>query len=482
MAKISVLQSDFEEFYDLLFKNFSYLDKLTQLYSLTPEEFDAEYENINDDLKPFVNAKYKSLKEFLNQTKVYKIDELVTLMYLTKNTSEKIVMCRPISSYIAGYEDISEWSNTQVLELIKSIDNDDDLREFTANNFEKLVDNYKNNCQDVEYFRDFNDNVFEIEEYIGNDNYMKYLDAVADNYDSYPEEALQLFKASKAEITEEVMVKVLGKIEKHLTPENYQDSFDVISQNSDCFFEENGNISEYVEFLVDYIHMSPNPDEVITELDENFTRIGKVYELNSNIKGLENCNFDNAYAFMAKCLDNGDLERMKYVINNILSDEDSVKDCLNIEEKMSKYNLVDVIECDVDDMIDEEMASVEMVEKSDKNSITNNFTLLKNLVELCVIKQILLNVSDFMKVIEKALANVDDKEYILSIYALLTKVDRMYFYESRRDYNEIIYASFHAAKDDEVRKAALDCTRYFRNTRLFKTKLTKEEEKFYSEN
>ena len=500
LAKISVLQSDFEEFYDLIFKDFSYLDKLSELYCLSNEKLEEEYDNIDDDLKVFFKAKYNPLKCFLRQTKNYTVDEIVTIMYLTKNITEELYKGKPISSYIMGNGDLSNWSNEEVLELIKLIDNKNDLKDFSINNFGKMLDNLEMNIRDAEYFKKFNDNVYKIEDNIEKADYLRYLKLVADNFELYPEEALQIFKYSKFEITGDIMSGLFIKLENNLKPENYQDTFEVISENSDCFYEENGNISGYVHFLVDYIYMSPNPDEVITELDENFTRIGKVYELNKNIKNLENCNLDNAYAFMAKCLDNGDLSRMKYVINRILSDENSIKDCLRIEEKMTKYNLVDIIESNVDDLIDLETAKLEIESNIESNttednansnessdtenadSIENNYILLENLVELCVIKQIYLNASDVMKVVEKALSNIDNIEYILSIYDQLKKLDRMYFYEIRRDFNDVIYASFHTAKNDNIRKAALNCTRYFKNTRLFKTKLTEAEEQFYSEN
>ena len=87
-----------------------------------------------------------------------------------------------------------------------------------------------------------------------------------------------------------------------------------------------------------------------------------------------------------------------------------------------------------------------------------------------------------MKILEKAIQNIDDSEYILSVFEVLKKFDRMYFYEKRREFNEIIYACFHNSKNDGVKKEAVEITKFFKNTRLFKTKLTTDEEKYYEEN
>ena len=407
IAKLSVLQLDFESFYDLVLKDFRYINKLTYLYNLDIEDLKANFDNIDDELKPFFKSKYKPLKSFLKQTENFSMDDIAILMYL-----------------------------------------------------------------------------------IEDQDYSKFLEMVAINYNDNPDEAFNLFKSTTVTIPSNVMSILYPKLKENLTAENFDEIFEFVRANSDFFYEENGNVSEYVQFLVDNINLSSNPNEVIKELDENFTRIGKVYELNKNIKNLNNFDYDKAYEFMGKCLDNGDLDRMVYVINSILSDNKTVQDCLNIEEKMSNYDLVDVIECDVDDIIaceEEEENKVDTDDSSDKSIenaklLKNNYVLLKNILEICTIKQDVLAPVDVMKIVQKVLENVNQPMFIIEVFSIMKKLDRMYFYEIRRDFNEIIYASFHNAKNDAVREAALNCTRYFKNTRLFKTKLNKEEEKFYSEN
>ena len=110
-----------------------------------------------------------------------------------------------------------------------------------------------------------------------------------------------------------------------------------------------------------------------------------------------------------------------------------------------------------------------------------NYTLLKNLLEVCSVKQQYLAPEDVMKITEKALLN-NSSEYLLEVYAMLNKFDRMYFYEIRRDFNDVIYTNFHNTQNEDVKNTAVECTKYFKNTRLFKMKLTEDEVKYYSEN
>lgn len=480
LAKISVIQSDFYEFYNVLFKDANYLNELTELYCLDAEVLKEKYNEIDDNLKPFLSSKYKNLRNFLKQTKRFVIEDVETLLYLTKVETEKMFGDKSVLSFIKGDEDVLSLSTSDCLKLIGLIDKKEDLKEFTDNNFDKILQVYNDNSNDVECFNNTNELVNIMKEYIDEQDYLNYLEIVANNYNSYPTEALQVFKNAEVEISGNIMVVLFDKIKENLSTETYDDSFKILKENSESFYEKNGNVSEYVHFLVNYIGLASNPTEVIEELDENFTRIGRVYELNRNIKGLSNLDYDKAYTFMAKCLDNGDLDRMVVVINSILSDVDVpiiiegneenalINDCLNIEERMNNYNLVNVIEYNVDCIPQQQEE--------------NNYILLKNLIEISAKKQDKLNPEDVMKLIEQALLNITDTNYIYSIYVLLKRFDRMYFYEIRRAFNEVIYNSFHTAKKDSIKELALECTRYFKNTRLFITKLTPDEEKFYKEN
>lgn len=499
LAKITVLQSDFEEFYNVLFKDFNYLEELTNLYCMDIEDLKIALENLDDELKPFMTEKNRNLMNFLVQTKNYKIENMSTLMYVTRVKSEQLYKGKTVLSYILGDEDVSELRIQDVIELVKLIDSKEDLKEFTVNNFTKLLEKYRENASNKVYFNGITEIVGLTSDYIDEPSYVEYLEIVAENYNYYPEEALQVFKNVKVEIPTSIMNVLIVKINETVSKENYDEAFDFLVDNCDSLYEEDGNISEYVRFLVDNIGLSSKPTEVIEELDSNFTRIGKVNELYKNIQNLDNLDYDKAYSFISKCLDNGDLDRLVNVTNNILSEENSVEKALKIEEKINNYTLVDVVECNVDDIIAAEEAaenkeheteaeSEKQAEGEIESSLENakllegNYVLLKNIIEVCAEKQTYVASVDTMKILEKAIQNVDDSEYILSVFEVLKKFDRMYFYEKRREFNEIIYACFHNSKNDDVKKEAVEITRFFKNTRLFKTKLTADEEKYYEEN
>ena len=480
LAKISVLQADFKEFYNTLFKDLSYLSQFTELCCMDIEELRNVYDDIDENLKIFFTNKYKKLRNFLRQTKMYKVDNISIIMYLSKVKTEKIYKGKSVLGYIMADEDISELRIQEVYELVNLIDNKEDLTEFATNNFSKLLQRYEEKADNKIFFDNIRAIVQKMENCIKEDEYEKFLEIAAKNYKYYPDEALDMFNNLENDIPANTTNILLQSLENNLTRENYEKTFEFIKKNSDGFYEEGGNISAYVDFLVNYIKLSQKPDEIIQELDENFTRIGKVYELVNNIKNIENLDYNKAYAFIAKCLDNSNLDRMVSIMNTILSDEDSVESCIQIEEKMTNYNLKDVVEYNVDDIVDAENANE--IEENNKPAEKKAPILLKNLLEISAKKQQELDPKDVMKIVEEALKNTQDFSYILSIYTVLKEFDNMYFYEIRRDFNEIIYQSFHTAKKNAVKDAALECTKYFKNTRLFLTKVNEKEKKYYQEN
>ena len=468
LAKISVIQADFHELYDLLFIEPTYLEALTELYCMEIDDLRDIFESLNDELKQFFASKYRSLKAFLKQTRSIEIEDITTILYFTKIKTEVMFKDRSLLSYISGYEDITTLKIQEVLELLNLINSKDDLNEFTQNNIEKLISEYRIHSNDKAYFITFKEIIDRVKDYMEEKLYTQYLIIVADNYNYYQDIALDVFNNQENEIPVNVMNVLFERMQQTISANNYDKTFSFLKDNADYFFDEDERVTEYVQFLVNNINLSSNPTEVIEELDNNFTRIGKIYELNCKIRGLENLDYDNAYDFMAKSIDNSDLDKMINVMNAILSDNNSIESAMNIEERMSNYNFVDLIECNVDDIND--------------GKFEGNETLLINLIDIASSKQDSINADDVMVLIQTALKNENDNKYILSVYEVLNKFDREYFYEKRRNFNEIIYASFHDTKSEKVKKAALDCTRYFKNTRLFVTKLTDKEHKFYKAN
>lgn len=328
-----------------------------------------------------------------------------------------------------------------------------------------IIKKYKSYPSYKTYFNYTYEVVIYAKEYISDDKLEEYLKTVISAYNNYPERAILPFKLLKDEIPDNIMKLLIPKLNEHLNTSTYEDSFSILRNNRKFFCGENDNLTEYVQFLVDNIKLANSPNTVIDALDEHFSYISKIYELNRNIKDLEGFNYDKAFKFIGKSFDNKNLETVTDDINRILSDKGTIQDCLNIESKMKKYTLNDVINQNYNNL----------------DNISNN-VLLNNMIELCTIKQNDIKSATVLKFIEKALQNIDDVEYITSIDQLLGKFERMYFSENKKELNEILYNCYHMTTSNVIKISMMRRAQYFKITRMFRNKMIDEEKDFYNDN
>lgn len=328
-----------------------------------------------------------------------------------------------------------------------------------------IIKKYKSYPSYKTYFNYTYEVVIYAKEYISDDELEEYLKTVISAYNNYPERAILPFKLLKDEIPDNIMKLLIPKLNEHLNTSTYEDSFSILRNNRKFFCSENDNLTEYVQFLVDNIKLANSPNTVIDALDEHFSYISKIYELNRNIKDLEGFNYDKAFKFIGKSFDNKNLGTVTDDINRILSDKGTVQDCLDIELKMHKHTLKDVIEQD-----------------SENIDTIENTTLLENIIELCANKQKLLDSKTVLNFIAKALQNIDNTDYIMKINNLLDEFDRVYFNEIKSELGEILYNCYHMTTSRTIKVAMIQRARYYKVTRIFKNKMQDEEKEFYNDN
>lgn len=169
-----------------------------------------------------------------------------------------------------------------------------------------IIKKYKSYPSYKTYFNYTYEVVIYAKEYISDDKLEEYLKTVISAYNNYPERAILPFKLLKDEIPDNIMKLLIPKLNEHLNTSTYEDSFSILRNNRKFFCGENDNLTEYVQFLVDNIKLANSPNIVIDALDEHFSYISKIYELNRNIKDLEGFNYDKAFKFIEKALQNID--------------------------------------------------------------------------------------------------------------------------------------------------------------------------------
>lgn len=382
------------------------------------------------------------------------------IKYLTDELIEGIFKkLASLSSYNSSKDYLRE---KQIFKYLCIKENEAYISDFIENT---IIKNYKVYLSYRTYFNYTYELIVYAKEFISEDILEEYLKLVISAYDNYPERAILFFKLLKSTISNNVMELLIPKLNSNLTTTSYEDTFYILRNNREFFNDNNNNLNEYRNFLVNNIKLSENPDEVIDALNEHFSKVSNIFELYNNIKDIDDINYDKAFKFIGKTMDNYELSSVIDNLNNILENDKSVDDILKIESKMKRYKLDNLI-------------------KENCNNLDNilNDTWLKNMIELSSFKQKSLEPKFVLKLIEKAMNKIDDVEYIVGINQLLSKFEKSYFDKDKKEFNEILYNCFHMTTSETIKISIMTIIRYFRITRMFKNKLEEEEKIFYNDN
>lgn len=364
---------------------------------------------------------------------------------------------------LSAFNSSKEYSREkQIFKYLCIKENEAHITNFIKNT---IIKNYKSYLSYKTYFNYTYEMVIYAKEYISDDVLEEYLKLVISAYDNYPERAILVFKLLKNTIQNSVMELLVPKLNNNLTTTSYEDTFYIVRNNREFFNTNNDKLHEYRNFLVNNIELSENPDEVIDALNEHFNSISEIYELYNKTKGIDNINYDKAFKFIGKTLDNYKLDNAIDNLNKMLENEENIENILKIESKMKNYTLKDVINQNSNNL----------------DNISNN-VLLNNMIEMCTIKQNAIESTNALRFIEKALQNIDDVEYITSIDQLLGRFERMYFSEIKKELNEILYNCYHMTTSNAIKISMMRRAQYFKITRMFKNKMIDEEKDFYNDN
>ena len=197
----------------------------------------------------------------------------------------------------------------------------------------------------------------------------------------------------------------------YVSESEYAVIFDIITSRINLFSEENGNLKKLVEFLVDYIDYSDNPNRVINVLNVHFKRIGNLSELIGKMMDIEYDESD-ASIKLAKFIDSSSVDTIVEIIQNEWKGDETHKNKLTkILSESGKYSIEDLV-CRINEnkqaMNKNDILSMlafceETVTENNIKSVIDIMSfLLEEHLEKDVCSQILLLISSFsVKVISK---------------------------------------------------------------------------------
>ena len=239
-------------------------------------------------------------------------------------------------------------------------------------------------------------------------------------------------------ISESIWCSNVGTLLSYITQKTYAVIYDIITERIGLFNDENGNLVALVNFLVDYIDFSENPDDVINQLNKHFSQIGNIDKLINKLMNIE-YDEDNASVKLAKLIDASEIKTIvKIVVDEYkLGDKNKEKlaKILSGSQKYSREALVNSI--------------------SENKEAINRSEIL-SILEFCEGAIIESNIKSLVDLFSYLLENHPEKDVYTQILFLISNLSQKSINCDKKGICEILVNIFRQSPSDEnKRKSAI---------------------------
>ncbi|MHC5250492.1 KAP family P-loop NTPase fold protein [Enterococcus sp. LJL90] len=277
IAKISVLQADFNHFYDLLFQDFNYLDKILDYQNKSIVEFKyldnnlQEYFETQSGLLKIKNE-YESLFNFLNRTRKYNVSNIAPFMYIAQDdisiqTGDKLQQ-----------RTVNALSSQNYSLLTDLLEENESLSSF----INYYLENSREDIEDTIY------SVIQVFDSLSGDKKMEVANTIVEktleNYDFdflYSVSTHNVFEVKSAASREDFANQFLDKYLLSLTSkENNErvlaDSMDTIKNNWDLLSSSQKGLTKNISTLI-IKNATDNPDFEIAKFENVVLSKSEIY-------------------------------------------------------------------------------------------------------------------------------------------------------------------------------------------------------------
>lgn len=248
---------------------------------------------------------------------------------------------------------------------------------------------------------------------------------------------------------------------KYVSKETYAVIYDIVTSRLELFNKENDNLTQLVEFLVDYIDLSNDPDDVINTISTHFTRISKTAQLVHMLMNIE-YDEDAASIKLAKIFDKCELD----IIVKIISDEWKADDVhrekiVRLLSKTEKYSNYELLYC-----------------ANEKKEILNKNDLL-TMLEFCEKDVTEDNIESFVSIMDYMLENYLEKDVCSQILMRISNLPQNIIAKQREGICMLLVTVFRKSSSEENRRRSSIIIKDKGLSRKMKSKLDENELKEY---
>lgn len=265
----------------------------------------------------------------------------------------------------------------------------------------------------------------------------QYLNRIISVFPSYVNISVQAIQRINRVINKDKWNIIMPLLLRYVSSSNYEMIFDIIEDNFN-YFEENGNLTQHVNFLVNNINISNNPNSNIRSLGKHYKYISTMDDLIKKCVTNDNIDKNIAIEVVSKFIKNMD-------INNISSS------VIEAAKSAETFNFISII------LLNDDVHKLgDIIDASSKQLIiTSPIVIIKNLLEFCSKNKSNIYVQSVLDICKIGFEHKDEQEMIDYICNQLSQFGKNFFAKNKVDAASVIYNCFNKTNSDNVKKCLL---------------------------
>lgn len=234
--------------------------------------------------------------------------------------------------------------------------------------------------------------------------------------------------------SESAWCKNVEIILKYVSGETYETIYDIVTGRINLFNTDNKNLGQLVKFLVNYIDISKDPDNVINVISSHFSNISNVAQLIHMLMDIE-YDEDNACNKLAKFIDNSSVEEIIKIISDEWNADEMRKDKLiRVLSNSEKYAAPKLIHC---------------IDENKENMNKNDILFMLEFCESVVTQD---NMEEFLNIVKYLIDNCVEKDVYTQVLLRFSNIPKDVMTKHREIICVILVDIFRSSSSHENRR------------------------------
>lgn len=235
-------------------------------------------------------------------------------------------------------------------------------------------------------------------------------------------------------ISESIWCGNIDILLNNISQKRYAIIYEIVTERISILKKEQGNVVKLLNFLVDYIDFSDNPDDVINQLSKHFISITNMGKLINKLMSIE-YDEDNASVKLAKLIDASEVKTIiKIIIDECELDDKNKEKLTKILSGSQKYS------------------GEALVHRVNENKETMNKNEILSTLEFSERAIIESNIKSLVDVFSYLLENYPEKDVYTQILLVISNLSQKSINYDKKRICDILVNIFRQSSSDENRR------------------------------